>query len=171
MYYYINYLALSKICGTGINLKISTKNPLLYVSTDEGQVYTIDWTIRVSSDNLTANVKKVYYNRYYRPVLSFEFSPFYEHIFITLHDYHFCLWTDARSKPIFISPSLKKSCYTFAKFSPSRPSVIYLTRNNGSIDIWDFLDESHKPSVRESFIKENITFLEIFQYFPYIDDE
>lgn len=70
-----------------------------------------------------------------------------------------------------MSPNLKKSCYTFAKFSQSRPSVIYLARNNGTIDIWDFLDESHKPSVRESFIKENITFIELIKYYPPTDDE
>jgi len=69
-----------------------------------------------------------------------------------------------------ISPNLKKSFYTFAKFSPSRPSVIYLTRNNGSVDIWDFLDESHKPSVKET-IKENVTFLENFRCYPSYEDE
>lgn len=70
-----------------------------------------------------------------------------------------------------MSPSLKKSCYTFIRWSPSRPSVVFLARNNGKIDIWDFLDESHKPSVKESFIKEQITSLEIFKYFPSTQDE
>jgi hypothetical protein len=155
-----------------MQLKINIKNPLIYVSTDEGQVYTVDWTVKITQENLTANIKKIFSNKYYRPVISFEFSPFYpEQIFLTLHDYHFCLWSVEKTKPIFMSPNLKKSCYTFAKFSPSRPSVIFLARNNGSIDIWDFLDESHKPSVRESFIKESITSLEIFKYYPKIEDE
>ncbi len=152
-------------------MKINIKNSLIYVSTDEGQIYTTDWTVKITQENLTANIKKVYYNRYYRPIITFEFSPFYENIFLTLHDFHFCLWVTSRSKPIFMSPNLKKSCYTFAKFSPTRPSVLFLARNNGNIDIWDFLDESHKPSVRESFFKENITFLEIFKYFPTVHDE
>lgn len=162
---------MAKICGTGLQLSITLKNPLIYVSTDEGQVYTVDWSSKITPENLTANIKRVYFSRYYRPISSFEFSPFYENIFLTLHDYHFCIWTVNRTRPIFMSPNLKKSVYTFAKFSPSRPSVIYLCRNNGSIDIWDFLDESHKPSVRESFIKETVTFMEIFKYFPNVEDE
>ena len=143
----------------------------MYLSTDEGQIYTVDWTIRLSQDNMTANIKKVYSSRYYRPVIGFECSPFYDYIFLTVHDYHFCLWSENRSKPIFQSPSLKKSFYTCAKFSPTRPSVIYLARNNGGIDIWDFLDESHKPSVKEHFIKESITYLEIFKFYPHTEDE
>ncbi len=141
------------------------------MSTDEGQIYTVDWTIRNSLENQTANIKKVYSNRYYRPVIAFEASPFYDYIYLTLHDYHFCLWAEGRLRPIFQSPNLKKSFYTHVKFSPTRPSVIYLTRNNGGIDIWDFLDESHKPSVKEYFIKESICFIEIFKYYPKSDDE
>jgi len=154
-----------------MQLKINLKNPLIHVATDEGQVYSVDWTIKPTQENLCANVKKIYSNRYFRPILAFEFSPFYENIFLTVHDYHFCMWAEGRSKPIFMSPNLEKGYYTAAKFSPSRPSVIYVARNNGAIDIWDFLDESHKPSVTETFVKEQISFLEIFQYFKPKDDE
>jgi len=109
-------------------------------------------------------------NRYFRPIIAFQGSPFWDNIFLTVHDFHFCIWEENRSKPIFQSPNLKSSSYTYGRFSPSRPSVLYITRNNGSIDIWDFLDESHKPSVKESFIKENITFLDIFRYSPNTDE-
>jgi hypothetical protein len=146
-------------------------SPMFIVTTDEGQIYSVDWFTKSTTENLTANIKKVYSSRYYRPVVFFEFSPFYEYIFLTLHDYHFCLWSLDRPKPIFQSPNLKKSFYTSAKFSPSRPSVIFLTRSNGWIDIWDFLDESHKPSVREKFNKDTITSLEIFKYSPHHDEE
>jgi hypothetical protein len=160
------------VYGTNLELKINADNPLLYVSNDEGQIYTVDWTVKITPEHLTANIKRVFSSKYFRPVICLQFSPFYPNIFITLHDYHFCLWVDHRTKPIFTSPNLpKKSCYTFAKFSPSRPSVIYLTRNNGTIDIWDFLDESHKPSIRETFMNENITFIDIFRYTSSIEDE
>ncbi len=145
--------------------------PVFKVSTDEGQIYTVDWFVKNTQENLTANVKQVYSSRYYRPILAFEVSPFYDYIFLTLHDYHFCLWTENRTRPIFQSPNLKKSYYTCAKFSPSRPSVIFLSRSNGCIDIWDFLDESHKPSVREKFNKESITSLELYKYYYPTEDE
>jgi hypothetical protein len=152
-------------------LKISLKSPLLYISTDEGQIYTVDWTVRITQENLTANVKKAYSSRYFRPVVSLEVSPFYDYIYFTVHDYHFCLWAENRTKPIFTSSNLKDSYYTCGRFSPSRPGVVYLGRSDGCIDIWDFLDESHKPSVKESFIKDSISYLELFQFYPPSDEE
>ena len=162
---------MAKVVGTGLCTKITLKTPNFLVSTDEGQVYTRDWTLRVSPENLSNNVKKVYSEKYYRPILSFEFSPFFPDFFLTLHDFYFCIWNINKSKPIFISPNIKSSCYTFARFSPSRPAVIFLSRNNGVLDIWDFLDESHKPSINESFFKDTITYLEIVRYYPQVDNE
>ena len=162
--------SIGKIYGTGLELEIKDDKILFYVSTDEGQVYCVDMGIKNTSDNPAANVIKHYYTRYYRPVLYFEVSPFFPHIFMTVHDFHFCLWSEDRTKPIFISPNLKKSSYTCGKFSPSRPGVIYLCRSNGKIDIWDFLDESHKPSVKDSFIKETVTSINLFRYVPPVDE-
>ena len=84
----------------------------------------------LKSDNPTGNIVMHYNNRYYRPVLYFESSPFFKDIFLT----------------IFMSSNLD-NCSTCGKFYPSRPGVIYLCKSNGEID-WDLLDESHKPSVK-----------------------
>lgn len=40
----------------------------------------------------------------------------------------------------------KSSHNTCGAFSPSRPGVIFVTRTDG-IDVWDFLDQSNKPSI------------------------
>lgn len=162
--------SIGRINGSGLEIDLRNNQQLLYISTDEGQVYQVDISIKNTSDNPAANVKMFYYSRYYRPILAFQVSPFFKDIFLTVHDFHFCLWSQKRTKPILISPNLKKSSYTCGQFSPSRPGVLYLCRSNGIIDIWDFLDESHKPSVKDSFIKELITSIEIFKYYPPIED-
>lgn len=156
--------AIGKMIGTGLDIDIRDGKVLFYVSTDEGQVYAVDMLAKNTSDNPSGNVVQHYYNRYFRPVLYFETSPHFDNIFITVHDFHFCLWDKQHCKPIFISPNLKKSSYTCGKFSPSRPGVLYLCRSNGKIDIWDFLDESHKPSVKDSFIKEQVSSFYLFKY-------
>lgn len=148
-----------------MNIQFSKK--LFNVCTDEGQIYFVDWTAKITQENMTANVKKVMNSRYFRPIIAFQASPFFN-IFLTVHDFHFCIWEDddSKTKPIFMSPNTRGSSYTFGRFSPSRPAVIYLTKTNGKIDIWDFLDESHKPSVKETFIKEPITSFDIIKYQP-----
>lgn len=162
--------SIGRINGTGLEIDLRNNQQLLYISTDEGQVYQVDISTKNTSDNPTANVKMFYYSRYYRPILAFQISPFFKDIFLTVHDFHFCLWSQKRTRPIFISANLKKSSYTCGQFSSSRPGVLYLCRSNGIIDIWDFLDESHKPSVKDSFIKELITSIEVFKYYPPIED-
>ena len=162
--------AIGKVNGTGLEIEALEDKFLFYVSTDEGRVYCVDNSIKNTTDNPAANVINHYYNRYYRPVLFFQISPFFNDIFITVHDFHFCLWSKSRIKPIFISPNLKKSSYTCGTFSPSRPGVLFLCRSNGKIDIWDFLDESHKPSIKDPIIKEKVTSITIFRYSPPIDE-
>ena len=45
-----------------------------------------------------------------------------------------------------------------------------LRESNGEIDTWDLLDESHKPSVKDTLIKEKITSINIFRYILPIDE-
>lgn len=166
--------SLLKISSTSLELRLkNTAEPYIYVGTDDGQIYTLDWREKVTTENLTANVKKIFNHCYYRPVLAMEFSPFYyDDIFITVHDFNFCVWSSQyTTKPILMSPNLKSNFYISGRFSKSRPAVIFLARNTGQIDIWDLLDESHKPSVKETFLKESIVFIDLLIYKPVFEDE
>lgn len=164
--------SLLKICGTSLELKLKANEQYIYVGTDDGQVYTLDWREKVTPENLTGNLKKIYNPCYFRPVLSMEFSPFFEDIFMILQDFSFSIWnTEYTTRPILISPNLKSCFYISGKFSKSRPGVLFFARNTGQIDIWDLLDESHKPSVKETFLKETIMFIDLILYMPVIEDE
>ena len=163
--------SIGRISGTGLEIEdVGNQKFYFYISTDEGQIYCVDMTAKNTADNPTGNVVMHYNHRYYRPVLYFERSPFFKDIFLTVHDFHFSLWAKGRPKSIFMSPNLDTCSYTCGKFSPSRPGVIYLCKSNGEIDTWDLLDESHKPSVKDTLIKEKITSINIFRYNLPIDE-
>ena len=163
--------SIGRIGGTGLEIEDAGDQKFyFYISTDEGQVYCVDMNAKNTADNPTGNVLMHYNNRYFRPVLYFERSPFFNGIFLTVHDFHFSLWAKGRSKAIFMSPNLDNCSYTCGKFSPSRPGVIYLCKSNVEIDTWDLLDESHKPSVKDTLIKEKITSINIFRYIIPIDE-
>ena len=163
--------SIGRIGGTGLEIEDAGEQKFyFYISTDEGQVYCVDMNAKNTADNPTGNVLMHYNNRYFRPVLYFERSPFFNDIFLTVHDFHFSLWAKGRPKAIFMSPNLDNCSYTCGKFSPSRPGVIYLCKSNGEIDTWDLLDESHKPSVKDTLIKEKITSINIFRYNIPIDE-
>ena len=163
--------SIGRIGGTGLEIEDAGDQKFyFYISTDEGQFYCVDMNAKNTADNPTGNVVMNYNNRYFRPVLYFERSPFFNDIFLTVHDFHFSLWAKGRPKAIFMSPNLDNCSYTCGKFSPTRPGVIYLCKSNGEIDTWDLLDESHKPSVRDTLIKEKITSINIFRYNIPIDE-
>ena len=80
--------------------------------------------------------------------MALERSPFYDDMLLTVHDFHFCLWKTSledQKEPIFRSKYTESSYNTCGAFSPTRPGVIFITKQDG-IDIWDFADQSNKPS-------------------------
>jgi len=62
-----------------------------------------------------------------------------------------------RDEPIFRSANTRGSQNTCGAFSPTRPGVIFITKNNG-IDIWDFYDQSNKPSIQMNLASQTITY-------------
>ena len=112
--------SIGRIGGTGLEIEDAGEQKFyFYISTDEGQVYCVDMNAKNTADNPTGNVIMHYNNRYFRPVLYFERSPFFNDIFLTVHDFHFSLWAKGRPKAIFMSPNLDNCSYTCGKFSPS----------------------------------------------------
>jgi hypothetical protein len=82
-----------------------------------------------------------------------------------VHDYHFAIWKISlleREEPIFRSANNKGSQNTCGSFSPTRPGVIFITKNNG-IDIWDFYDQSNKPSIQLNVASSTITYFKFQQ--------
>ena len=68
---------------------------------------------------------------------------------------------------LFQSGPVLQSCasnkrYTSGYWSPSRPSVFFIAKQDGSVDIWDLLDRTHEPSMNQSITPAAITCL-----FPY----
>ena len=52
--------------------------------------------------------------------------------------------------PLFSSMVTKGSFHTAGCWSPSRAGVCFIGKSNGTIDIWDFMDQSHKWTMQYS---------------------
>ena len=88
---------------------------------------------------------------------------------MTIHDFYFAIWkiTTDFEQPIFRSANTFGSHNTSGAFSPTRPGVIFITKTNG-IDVWDFCDQSNKPSLHLNFATSAITYFK-FQQFKHED--
>ncbi len=54
-----------------------------------------------------------------------------------------------------------KEKITDAEWSPTRPGVFFISKQNGSIDIWDIVDRTHAPSLSQSISSSAVTYLNI----------
>ena len=139
-------------------------------ASDEGELALIDWSIRPiksgEHEQKAEYVQRIFESeRNSRPVLALERSPFYDDLLLTIHDFHFAIWKISlldREEPIFRSASTRNSQNTCGGFSPTRPGVIFITKNNG-IDIWDFYDQSNKPSIQMNLASQTITYFKFQQ--------
>jgi len=138
-------------------------NSLFYATSDEGDLMLIDWAIKPVGDEtkIAENVRRTWDSeRNQRPCLALERSPFYDDLIMTIHDFHFAIWKislDTQDLPIYRSANTFGSHNTCGAFSPSRPGVIFITKTDG-IDVWDFLDQSNKPSLTINFATSPITY-------------
>lgn len=141
-----------------------------WAASDEGELALIDWTVRPEkgadgSESRPAEFIQFEYTteRNMRPVLALEQSPFFENLLMTVHDFYFAIWDtkikETRDAPIFRSANTLRSHNTCGVFSPSRAGVIFISKTNG-IDIWDFFDQSDKPSIVMS-IPTSITYFRL----------
>jgi len=151
-----------------------------YAASDEGDLVLVDWSVKPppgaggnaeEAAKFAEYVKKIYdCERNYRPIVALERSPFFEDLILTVHDFHFCIWKtsmDDFNLPIFRSANTFGSHNTCGAFSPTRPGVIFITKTDG-IDVWDFIDQSNKPSLTLNFATSAITYFK-FQYFKHED--
>lgn len=89
---------------------------------------------------------------HFRPTVGLCASPFFPSIFLTASEATFHLWNVSQHKaseangPIFMSP-LSLATITCVAFSPTRAGVIYVGKSDGMLEVWDFMDQSHRSSL------------------------
>jgi WD40 repeat protein len=158
----------------GSNLIFDNKKgltrPILYGVSDEGEVFTFDWTLKLSEDvTKVEHVTRVWgHERDYRPCHALDISPFCEDTILTVHDYHFCVWRADCNVPVFTSMNYENTWLTCGCFSPTRPGVIVIGRSDGNVDFWDLTDQSHKPIIVFQVAPKGVASLRFQRRTPYI---
>lgn len=138
----------------GSQISVNTAQGAKFICTTEaGSFLHAEWTkMREDKEEDEANPAEVDDSAFVKsisqghfgPCKSLERSRFFPDIWLTVGDWRFCIWKEGVDKPIFASP-FQSTYITCARWSPSRPSVLFVGREDGVMDVWDFLDRSHQP--------------------------
>jgi len=89
---------------------------------------------------------------HFGPCKTLQNSPFFPDIWLTVGDWRFSIWKEGVQQPIFSSP-FQQCRVACARWSPNRPSVVFVGREDGQMDVWDFLDRSHEPLSSYTFTR------------------
>lgn len=145
------------------NAKTVGYSTLLSLGTDEGEIALADWSgstkvvgavqhsgahdLEPSAGVLQATEKLLWIGQdHFSSCVALERSPFFPDVLLSLCDTGLNLWKEGIAEPILQSPlSTGPAHFTCAAWSPTRPAVLILAKMDGTLDIWDFIDQSHKP--------------------------
>lgn len=136
---------------------VSTK---LACATEEGELVFADWNPTFEG-NRVQRVLQCHHG----PVRSLHRSPFFGDLLMTVGDWTVAVWKEGMMQPIFVSPHAGAAATT-GKWSPTRPGVLYVGRADGFVDVWDFMDKVHSPTLSQQVASSAIISMEFPQVGP-----
>eukprot|EP01017_Pseudomicrothorax_dubius_P046521 TRINITY_DN8202_c0_g1_i6.p1 TRINITY_DN8202_c0_g1~~TRINITY_DN8202_c0_g1_i6.p1 ORF type:complete len:722 (-),score=183.31 TRINITY_DN8202_c0_g1_i6:12-2177(-) len=128
------------------------KNSSFFAASDEGELFQVDWGVKPTEENAKPDMITNLWSseRALRSCVALDRSPFFDDIILTVFDFHFCIWRTDIEVPIFSSMIIQGAHITCGAFSPSRPGVVIVGRSDGYLNVWDFVDQSHKYIIHQN---------------------
>merc|ERR1719500_375047 len=141
-----------------------------YAGTDDGVI--IKSQIKYEKDNESgkmAPAKAKWHSQAHDATLgSVLANPMYPEIVLGVGGWNFSLWNLSEESiesgnsqmPLLTSP-LGKVRYSCARWSETRPSCFYLGTDGGGIEIWDVLERTNEPALKQSVSSTSITNIQL----------
>ncbi|XP_028300642.1 dynein axonemal intermediate chain 3 isoform X2 [Gouania willdenowi] len=121
-------------------------NTKLFIGTEDGEIVYTDWKmVKDDSGRLHSSKPLFCINVHHWLVNTIQRSPFFKDIILTTGGRHFAIWREGlMDGPIIMSPSSELEC-TVGCWSLSRPAVFFIGKEDGSIEVWNLLENTTEP--------------------------
>ncbi|XP_063056855.1 dynein axonemal intermediate chain 3 isoform X2 [Engraulis encrasicolus] len=132
---------------------------MFYVGTEDGEIVYTDWKLEKDheSGKLFSRKPTHRYVTHDGSVNTVRRSPFFEDILLTVGGWRFAIWKEGvMNGPIFLSHYSQTRC-TRGCWSASRPSVFFIGKEDGCVEIWDLLEKTHEPSQVQTISTARVT--------------
>ncbi len=140
-------------------LSLSPEGTSLQAGTEDGELLFADFAAHAkpgtdahaveAGEKKDNHVVSSVLKGHFQHVYGVQVSPHFPNIIMTVADWSFIIWKAGMQEPVFKSAA-SPDYVTCARWSPTRPAVIMVGRANGTIDVWDLLDQCHKPAQSHS---------------------
>jgi hypothetical protein len=123
----------------------------VFVGTGRGALLYLNWQPPESeSGKLGVQSVKTAILAHHGPVNTLKRSPFIKELVLSVGGSSFAIWKeDLLLQPIVESTSSGPTM-TDGEWSPQRPGVFFISKSDGTVDVWDLCDTSYAPTVTTS---------------------
>ncbi|KAI6660473.1 WD repeat-containing protein 63-like [Oopsacas minuta] len=148
---------------SGESTDTQSKSSKFYVGTEDGEIVCTDWIpIKDGEGRFTPQRPEVSFSAHSGIVSSLSRCPFFSELLLSVGGWKFCLWTEGLQE----GPIFESSCSDVRRLSgcwcPSRPGVFFIGRTDGYLEVWDLMDRSHEPVMKQNVSSSALTTLEPF---------
>ncbi|XP_076332791.1 dynein axonemal intermediate chain 2-like isoform X2 [Tachypleus tridentatus] len=112
------------------------------VGTEQGSVLLCNRKAKSPVEKLTA-----VYNAHLGPVYTLQRNPFFPKNFLTIGDWTARIWSEDIRESSILSTRYFDQALTVGCWSPCRPSVFFVTKSSGYLDVWDILYKQIDPTL------------------------
>nr|VZI34461.1 unnamed protein product [Spirometra erinaceieuropaei] len=138
-------------------------NSHLYVGTEDGDIVYVDWMPQ--KDTQTAKMQTTmpvfFATQHDGPISYLNRSPFLPEVLLCVGGWTWSLWKEGVNTGPLISSCACSKAYTGGCWSPTRPSVFFVIRADGTLESWDLLDKTHEPALMQNVSASALTSISI----------
>lgn len=124
------------------------------VGTEEGVVISCNRKGKTAMEKMTAR-----FNAHMGPVLALQRNPGFVKNFLTIGDWTAKIWAEDCKESSIMWTSFHKARLTDGAWSPTRLSVFFTTRSDGTLDVWDILQQQKQACLSVKVCDESLTCL------------
>ncbi|XP_002740173.1 dynein axonemal intermediate chain 3-like [Saccoglossus kowalevskii] len=130
-----------------------------YVGTEDGELVYCDWKYDKDPDSgKLAPVRPDWCKLLHdSSINTLQRSPFFKDIILCVGGWNFTIWKEGVEYGPLLASSASHKKLTAGRWSPSRPGVFYIAKQDGNVDVWDILDRTHEPSLTQNVTAASIT--------------
>ncbi|CAH8459503.1 unnamed protein product [Schistosoma curassoni] len=136
----------------------------IYAGTEDGVIVYVDWIPHKDQDTGKMQTPKPEFcsSRHDGPISYLCRSPFDSSLVLAIGGWIWTMWKEGVTSGPIIESGRANKPLTGGSWSPTRPSVFYTCRVDGSIEVWDLLDKTYEPTMIQSISANPLTALSIW---------